>query len=77
MKIAAVIVAEHDVRPQQQQHKDDVHLEHLCLIQLPHHGSFAVSAVAVSECGEWSSPRFIVRNAVQSVHTGTFSSPSM
>ncbi len=80
MKIPAVIVAEYDVTQQHQQHIDDVHLELLCMIQLPYFdvpGSFAVSAVAVSDCGEWRSSHFTVRNAWDSMHADTLPSPSM
>jgi hypothetical protein len=64
MHTPAVLVAEIEVR-QQQQHRDDVHVELLCFIQLPHSDfthSYYVTAIAVSECGEWRAPRFIVQN---------------
>jgi hypothetical protein len=61
----AVLLAEVDVSQQQKQlHDNDVHLEFMWAQQLPRSefaGTYSVVAIAVSACGEWSSPRFIVR----------------
>ena len=65
MNKPAVLVAEVDAWQQQQQQHDDVHLELLCLLQLPRRefpGSYSIAAIAVSDCGEWWSSNFIVQN---------------
>ncbi len=67
MNKPAVLVAEVDAwqQQQQQQQHDDVHLELLCLLQLPRRefpGSYSIAAIAVSDCGEWWSSNFIVQN---------------
>ena len=65
MNMPAVLVAEVDAWHQQQQQYDDVHLELLCVLQLPRRefpGSYSIAAIAVSDCGDWWSSNFIVQN---------------
>ena len=65
MNMPAVLVAEVHAWQQQQQQHDEVHLELLCLLQLPRRefpGSYSIAAIAVSDCGEWWSSNFIVQN---------------
>ena len=65
LDLPAVQVDEVQIKQQQQQHGDDSHVEFLWAQQLPRSdfvGSYSIAAIAVTECGEWWSPRFIVRN---------------
>ena len=60
-----MLIDEVDVR-QHLQNDSDAHLEFLWtlrrLAQSDLGDSYAVAAIAASECGEWRSPRFVVTN---------------
>ena len=60
----SMLLAEVDAQLKTQD-DDDVHLELLWAFQFPRSdfpGSYSVVAIAITECREWMSPQFIVRN---------------
>ncbi len=64
LHMPAMLLAEVEVQMKEEE-EEDVHLELLWAQQLlpsDFPGSYSVAAIAITECREWRSPHFIVRN---------------